>query len=132
MATIKKFEELDIWQSARQLSKEIKLLTDADFFSKEFKLKDQMKRSSGSIMDNIAEGFDRDSRLEFINFLSIAKGSCGELKSQLYRCLDYNLLSEENFNYLYKLTEDISAKIAGFIIYLNKSLIKGNKFKDRT
>lgn len=93
MATIRKFEDLDIWQLARQLSKEIKLLTDLDAFSKEFKLKDQMKRSSGSNMDNIAEGFDRNSRLEFINFLSIAKGSCGELKSQLYRCLDYNILN---------------------------------------
>jgi four helix bundle protein len=132
MATIRKFEDLDIWQLARQLSKEIKLLTDTEIFSKEFKLKDQMKRSSGSIMDNIAEGFDRDSRLEFVNFLSIAKGSCGELKSQLYRCLDYKLTKEENFNLLYKQTEEISAKIAGFIIYLNKSLIKGNKFKDRT
>lgn len=93
MATIRKFEDLDVWQLARQLSKEIKLLTDLDAFSKEFKLKDQMKRSSGSNMDDIAEGFDRNSRLEFINFLSIAKGSCGELKSQLYRCLDYNILN---------------------------------------
>jgi four helix bundle protein len=82
-------------------------------------------------MDNIAEGFGRESRLEFINFLSIAKVSINETKSQLYRCLDYNLITKEVFDINFKDAEIIAAKIAAFMIYLNKSLIKGQKFKDR-
>ena len=83
-------------------------------------------------MENIAERFDRDSRLEFINFLSISKGSCGEIKSQLYYCLDCKLVTKEIFDEFYKEIEIISSKIGGFIKYLNQSLIKGNKFKNRT
>jgi len=82
-------------------------------------------------MDNIAEGFGRESRLEFINFLGIAKGSLNETKSQLYRSFDYGLITKEIFDNYYQDAEFIAAKIGAFMIYLNKSLIKGQKFKDR-
>ena len=91
-----------------------------------------MKASSGSVMDNIAEGFERDSRLEFINFLSISKGSCGELKSQLYHSYDCKLIDEVVFEDLSKRTDALNSKIGGFIRYLNNALIKGNKFKNRS
>lgn len=129
MAKITKFEELEIWQLSRSLAKNVyELLKN---FDKEYRLCDQMKASSRSIMENIAEGFDRDSRLEFINFLSISKGSCGELKSQFYYCLDCKLINEDTFKTFYEDTEKISGKIGAFIKYLNQSLIKGNKFKNR-
>ena len=131
MATIQKFEDLDIWQLARSLSKDIFVLSLSGKLSKDFSLKDQMNRSSGSIMDNIAEGFGRGSRLEFIQFLSIATGSADELKSQLYRCLDKEYINEESFEGLYERTNAIYKKINGFIKYLNSSLVKGTKFKER-
>ena len=88
MATITKFEDLEIWQLARELSREVYLLTFVEPIKNDFRLKDQMRGSSGSMMDNIAEGFERGSKLEFINSLSYSKGEAGELKSQLYRALD--------------------------------------------
>lgn len=132
MPTILKFEELEIWKQARSLSQQIFLILKRDCFSKEFKFKEQIKSSAGSVMDNIAEGFERSSRLEFINFLGIAKGSCGEVKSQLYRALDQELILEKEFQDIYSKYDILIGKIAAFIIYLNKSDIKGQKFKDRS
>jgi len=132
MSTIQKFEDLEIWQLARVLAKDIFLLTQNGKLSKDFSLKDQMGRSSGSIMDNIAEGFGRASRLEFIQFLSISTGSADELKSQLYRCLDKEYISKDIFDTLYEKTNAIYKKINGFIKYLNTTLVKGTKFKERT
>ena len=132
MATIRRFEDLEIWQLARKFASTINELTLEVQFSKEFKFKDQIKDSSGSVMDNIAEGFGRESRLEFINFLSIAKGSLNETKSQLYRALDYKLITQKYFEMHYQEAEIIVAKISAFMIYLNKTSIKGQKFKDRS
>ncbi|MBU9935208.1 MAG: four helix bundle protein [Ferruginibacter sp.] len=132
MSTIQKFEDLEIWQLARVLAKDIFLLTQNGKLSKKFSLKDQMGRSSGSIMDNIAEGSGRASRLEFIQFLSITTGSADELKSQLYRCLDKEYISKDIFDTLYEKTNAIYKKINGFIKYLNTTLVKGTKFKERT
>ena len=90
-----------------------------------------MKSAAGSIMDNIAEGFERNSRLEFLNSLSISKGEAGELKSQLYRSFDDNYLEQEEFDELYEDTDKVSKKIANFVKYLNNAKIRGLKFKNR-
>ena len=131
MATITKFEDLEVWQMARKFADSIHKLTLEAKFSKEYKFKDQIKSSSGSVMDNIAEGFGRESRLEFINFLGIAKGSLYESESQLCRAFDYGLITKNILDMHYAEAEIIAAKIAAFMIYLNKTIIKGKKFKDR-
>ena len=88
MSKVERFEDLKIWQLARELCQMIHKLTIKDQFSRDFKLVGQINGSSGSIMDNIAEGFERDGNKEFIQFLTFSKGSCGEIRSQLYRALD--------------------------------------------
>ena len=131
MATITRFEDLEVWKKARKLSAAVYPLTFQEPISKDFRLKDQLRGSVGSIMDNIAEGFDRSSKLELINSLTIAKGETGELKSQLYRCLDNKYLSPERFNELYTLANEITKMITVFVSYLNSCIIKGQKFKNR-
>ena len=131
VATIKKFEDIGAWQKARLLCDEIHKISIETELSKDFRLRDQINAASGSIMDNIAEGFERGGKLEFINFLGIAKGSCAEVRSQLYRLLDRKYITNEKFAELYKLSEEIGSMIGGLINYLNKSEIKGTKFKDR-
>ncbi|MDZ4809549.1 MAG: four helix bundle protein [Bacteroidota bacterium] len=131
MATIKKFEDLEIWQLSRSLENKIFEETEKGRLAKDYKLKDQMNASSGSVMDNIAEGFGRASRLEFVQFLSISNGSGNELQSQLYRCLDRKYISKERFDELYLLADLVCKKINAFISYLNKSVIKGQKFANR-
>ena len=131
MATIKRFEELEIWQVSRELAKKVKRLTQSEPFSKDYRFKDQINAAAGSVLDNIAEGFERSSRLEFVNMLSIAKGSSGEVRSQLYRAIDYEYLTSSDALSLIAEYDLLASKIAGFISYLNKSLLKGQKFKDR-
>ena len=131
MATFQKFEELEIWQLSRKLSQIVYNFTMKAGFSKEYVLKDQIKRSIGSVMDNIAEGFDRNGNAEFIHFLTIAKGSVAEVQSQLYRSFDYQLITEVELNSSYALGNEIKNKIGAFIKYLNTTKIKGLKFKDR-
>lgn len=96
MATIKKFEDLEIWQEPRRLSNEIKEIVLNSELKNDFRLRDQIKGSSGSVMDNITEGFERDGNIEFRQFLSVAKGSAGESRSQLYRVLDYGDITGKN------------------------------------
>ncbi len=130
MATITRFEDLEIWKEARKLSKEIYLITSNNSESKnDFRFRDQIRASSGSIMDNIAEGFERNGNLEFRQFLSIAKGSAGEMRSQLYRALDFNYITQEVFEVLKTDSENLSGKINNFITYLNKKEFKGTKFQ---
>ncbi len=129
MATVKKFEDLEIWQEARRLSNEVKDIVLTSELKNDFKLRDQIKGSSGSVMDNIAEGFERDGNLEFRQFLSTAKGSAGEARSQLYRVFDYAYISKEKLEKLVNEYEQLNKRIANFIIYLNKQDFKGNKFK---
>ena len=131
MATIQTFEDLKIWQKARFLCNEVFLLTCVSDFSRDFELKNQINRSSGSIMDNIAEGFGRKGNTEFINFLTYSSGSASECKSQLYRAYDRKYITEEKRNELCNLTEEISKMITSFIIYLGGSESKGLKFKFR-
>jgi len=130
MATVKCFEDLEIWQEARRLSKEIISISETTNLKRDFKLRDQIKGSSGSVMDNIAEGFERDGNLEFRQVLAIAKGSAGETRSQLYRLLDNKYIEEEKMRKLTSDYEILSRRIATFITYLNKQDFKGNKFKE--
>ncbi|MBI4931650.1 MAG: four helix bundle protein [Bacteroidetes bacterium] len=131
MATFKRFEDIEAWQLAREISKEVYQLSRVGDFTKDFELRGQARASSGSMMDNIAEGFDRGSKNEFVQFLTIGKGSAGELKSQLYRSLDNQYISQIEFENLYNKTDKYSKMVAGLISYLNQSNIKGQKFKDR-
>ena len=128
MALIKRFEDLEIWQHARKLCNMIHILTQKDLFSKDYSLKDQIKRSSGSVMDNIAEGFERGGNKEFIQFLFISKSSSAEVRSQLYRALDSKYINESEFKEAYDLANLIASSISNFVNYLKKSDIKGRKF----
>ncbi|MEA1873857.1 MAG: four helix bundle protein [Bacteroidota bacterium] len=129
MATISNFEDLEIWQKARNICKMVYAFSQKPDFFENTPLRHQILRSSGSIMDNIAEGFEREGSKELIYFLSIAKGSCGECRSQTYRALDQNNISQIEFNELYKMLAVESKQINKFISYLKESKIKGNKFK---
>ncbi len=132
MPTVQRFEDLEIWKKARLLSQKIYPLTFKDPIVTDYRLKDQIRGSLGSIMDNIAEGFERGSQYEFINSLTISKGETGELKSQLYRCLDNKYIEQEIFAECYELANELTKMITSFISYLNKSNIKGQKFKNRS
>ena len=129
MSTIKSFEDILAWQKARELSRIIGSYIDEGRFKKNFSLLDQIERSSGSIMDNIAEGFERGTKGEFITFLGYAKGSCGELRSQLYRSMDRKFILQEEFNMLQELALQISGLLQNFISYLQKTEIQGIRKK---
>jgi len=126
--TYKNFEDIDIWKDARLLAVEVFKITLESPFKSDYKFRDQIRASSSSIMDNIAEGFERGSNKEFIQFLFIAKGSCGETRSQLYRALDINYIQKESFDNLYAKTISLSNQITGFIGYLKNSENKGYKY----
>jgi len=126
------FEKLKIWQKAMDIAVEvyeISLLLPND---EKFNLIHQIKKCAVSIPSNIAEGSGRNHNKEFVQFLGIAKGSCGEVKSQLYRAKDRNYISKEKFDQLYGQADELARKISSFIKYLNASEFKGSKFKDRT
>ncbi len=129
MATINNFENLEIWQLAREICKDINRIIKHESFSRDFGLVKQINNSSGSIMDNIAEGFEREGNKEFRQFLFIAKGSCGECRSQLIRAFDRNYIEQIEFETIYEKLINESIKIKNFISYLNKSSMRGNKFK---
>jgi four helix bundle protein len=129
MATIERFEDLSVWKMAREYYQGIVRVMKHPQFAKNFELRGQIDASSGSVMDNIAEGFERNGRKEFVQFLSIAKGSCGESRSQLYRALDNAYISLEEFEQLRQQSEAISKSLSGFISYLRKSNISGTKYK---
>ncbi|KOS05328.1 30S ribosomal protein S23 [Flavobacterium akiainvivens] len=129
MAKINKFEELQIWQYSRELCRYVEVLFQTTPLGGNYAIRNQIERSSGSIMDNIAEGFERGGNKEFIQFLSISKGSCGEVKSQSYRAFDKKLISEEQHLKLNDQCELVKNKIGAMINYLLNSEMKGLKFK---
>ena len=122
------FEELEIWKLARELCKFVFTITSNVPFSADFKLRDQIRASSGSVMDNIAEGFERGGNKEFFQFLSVAKGSCGETRSQGYRALDYQYINDETFEEIRNRTMSLSVKISNLMSYLKSSDFKGSKY----
>jgi four helix bundle protein len=128
MSTVKRFVDLEIWQMAREQANELWKIYTIGTFSKDYELRNQISRSSGSVMDNIAEGFERTGNKEFINFLIIAKASNGEVRSQLYRAFDRNHVTKEIFETLKIKTENLSKKVSSFIKYLKDSDLKGFRY----
>jgi len=128
MATVKQFEDLEIWKLSRVLCQKIYILITETELKNDYKLKEQINGSSGSVMDNIVEGFERNGNKEFRQFLSIAKASCGETQSQLYRAFDRNYILADTFEELTNLTSEIRKKIGSFIKYLNNTAYRGHKF----
>ena len=118
MGTIQRFEDLNSWQKARELCQVIGELMKNEGFKRDWSLLDQINRSSGSVMDNIAEGFDRNSNKEFRQFLFIARSSSSEVKSQLYRAMDRGYINKNEFDNAYKIANDTSNLIGGFLNYL--------------
>ena len=130
MATVRRFEDLEVWRLARELALDIYQTTLTHSFVNDFELKEQIRKSSGSVMDNISEGFERGGRKEFIHFLGIAKGSSGEVRSQLYRALDRKHLNSDKFETLREKVILLSSKLSNLISYLKKSEQKGFKFHE--
>ena len=128
MAAVRDFEELAIFQKARELSKKIYQVTQRDNFKYDTRFVQQIRAAAGSIMDNIAEGFERGGNKEFLNFLYIAKGSCGEVRSQLIRANDVGYLTPEEYNELYTECRKLSAGIMNFIKEIKGSDITGAKY----
>jgi len=129
MSTFKRFEEMEVWQKSRELTSLVYSFTTKREFAKDYCLKDQMRRAAISIISNISEGFERDGNKEFIQFLSISKGSVGELRSQSYIALDLKYLSQEEFNNIFERCGEISSKISSLIRYLRDNEFKGIKYK---
>ncbi len=128
----KSFEELPVWQKARELVKYVYTLTRKDGFSQDFSLVDQIRRSSTSVMFNISEGFERGANTEFLQFLYISKGSAGETRAQFYVALDQDYINRGEFNKGLAMYKDVSGQLSGLIDYLKGSRLKGEKFKNST
>ena len=129
MARIDRFEQIEAWIKARELTKAIYGISRHGEFARDFALRDQIRRAAISIMLNIAEGFERDGNSEFRQHLSIAKASAAEVQSGLYIALDAELIDATEFDQLYQLAQDTKNLIAGFIRYLNKTPLKGRKYQ---
>ena len=125
---IKRFEDLEIWQETRELCKVVYEITSTKPFCNDFKFRDQMRAFAGSSMDNIAEGFDRGGNKEFCQFLSVSRGSTGELRSQSYRAFDVKYINQEKLNELLERTDSLSRKTYNLMQHLKTSDIKGLKY----
>ncbi len=130
MANIKRFEDLEVWKKARVLSKTVFKLSKEGEFAKDFRFRDQITAASSSIMDNIAEGFERNGNNELRQFLSIAKASAGEVRSQLWQAIDREYISQETFEELLSLSQEISKMITSWMSYLKTTDLKGIKYKN--
>jgi len=125
---VKHFEDLEIWKEARCLTKEIYLLTSGPKFSKDFSLRGQIQSAAVSVMSNIAEGFERARNQEFSQFLYVAKGSCGEVRAQLYVAVDQGYISANESEELLNAFKRLSSMIGSLINYLKRSGMKGAKY----
>ncbi len=129
MAGVARFEELDAWVRARELVRAVYQQSQSGRFGMDFPLRDQIRKAAISVMSNIAEGFERDGDQEFLQFLAIAKGSCGEVRAQLYVAFDQEYLGENDFRALLELATEVSRLIAGLMRYLRQSSLKGRKYR---
>ena len=129
MARIETFEQLACWQKGRDLTKSVYQVTRGGEFAKDYALRDQIRRACISVTSNIAEGFERGGDKEFHQFLSQAKGSCGEVRSQLYVALDEAYVAEAQFEPIKTLAIETSRAIAGMMGYLTRSQLRGSKFR---
>jgi four helix bundle protein len=129
---IESFEDIASWQKAREITNLIYRHSKRGEFARDYGLRDQIRRAATSIMSNIAEGFERGGDKEFLQFLSIAKGSCGEVRSHLYIALDQEYISQNDFAQLRQMTISISRLIAAFMKYLQTSPLRGNKYNDES
>ena len=127
---IEHFEDLEIWKEARRLTYEIYRLASGAKFTKDFALRDQIRRAAVSVMSNIAEGFERSGNQEFIQFLYIAKGSCGEARSQLYVAVDQGYIAANESTELQASLKRLSSMISSLINYLKGSGMRGSKYQD--
>jgi|SRR5690606_3478496 len=129
MATIERFEDIESWQRGREVANLVYTATRNERFSRDFALCNQIRRAAVSIVSNIAEGFERDGNKEFLQFLAIAKGSCGEVTAQLYIALDQGYIDEETFDRIRSRVDETSRMIGGMMRYLRTTEFRGNKFK---
>ena len=127
MAKFESFEDIEAWKAARVLANQVYDLSDKVAFSRDFGLRDQMRRAGVSVLSNIAEGFERDGNNEFIQFLSQAKGSAGELRAQSYIALDRKYVSQPEFDALRQRALQVSRMISGLMNYLRRSDLQGRK-----
>jgi len=125
---VKNFEDLEIWKDARALTRGIYQLTRDPKFSKDFGLRDQIQRAAVSIMSNITEGFERGGNQEFMQFLYVAKASCGEVRSHLYVALDQSYVAQKDCDDASKSFRRLSIMISNLIDYLKRSSLKGPKY----
>jgi four helix bundle protein len=121
MTAITRFEEIEAWKTARELTNKIYAQGNQSGFNKDFGLRDQIRRASVSVMSNIAEGFESRTDVQFINFLGTARASAGEVRAQLYVALDQKYITEEQFKESYELAEKSARQIAKFIAYLESN-----------
>jgi len=132
MNKIEKFEDILAWQKARALTKEIYASTKTAPFAKDYGLKGQIQRAAVSTMSNIAEGYERGGDKEFVQFLSLSKESCGEVRSDLYVAVDQGYITPVRFDDLYSCTVEIGRLLSGFMTYLQDSQLRGSKYRGRS
>jgi four helix bundle protein len=129
MATFQRFEDMQVWQKTRELTRLIYHITKQGDFVKDFGLRDQIRRASISVMSNIVEGYERNGNGEFLQFLTVAKGSAGEIRAQLYIALDQHYIDQPTFDQLAALACEVSKLLSGLINYLNHTPHKGLRFR---
>jgi four helix bundle protein len=129
MANVEKFEDLEVWQRAREITRSIYAISFDGTFAKDYALVNQMRRAAISILSNIAEGFERNGDKEFVQFLLVAKGSCGEVRAQLYVALDQEYVDGDSFASINNKLTETSRMISDLIKYLRQSELKGSRYK---
>ncbi len=129
MATFKRFEDIGAWQKGRVLANAVYKASNSGRFARDFGLRDQIRRAAVSVVSNIAEGFERGGNKEFMQFLSLSRGSCGELATQLYLAADQQYITAAEFHLLYAQASEVNRMLSGLINYLQKATIKGVKFR---